>query len=71
MAGNYREFVNWCRDMRLSPHDPLLYYVRDFSRLMGHQIDESKGDRVVFYGTYAGRMDWAHMVEELRVRWRD
>jgi hypothetical protein len=70
VAGNYREFVHWCQDNHLSRHDPRVRYIQDFTRLMGLRIEESKGDRVVLYGTYESRMDWPEMVEELLARWR-
>ena len=71
VAGNYREFMIWCQDNHLSRNDPKVRYVQDFSRLRGLYIEESKGDRVVLYGTYEGRMDWPEMVDELRTRWRE
>lgn len=71
IAGNYREFMHWCMDNHLSPHDRRVKYIQDFTRLMGVHIEESKGDKVVLYGTYEGRMDWSVMAEELSIRWRD
>jgi len=70
IAGNYREFIYWCKDNRLSRNDPMVRYVSDFSKLMGAIIEESKGDKVVLYGTYESRMDWPLMAEELTLRWR-
>jgi hypothetical protein len=70
IAGNYREFVHWCQDNHLKRHDPVVRYVSDFSKLRGFHIEESKGDKVVLYGTFESRMDWPLMAEELKVVWR-
>lgn len=70
IAGNYREFIYWCRDNHLRREDRRVHYVHDFSKLLGVIIEESKGDKVVLYGTYESRMDWPLMAEELTARWR-
>lgn len=70
IAGNYREYIHWCQDNKLGQHDPRVFYVQDFTRLMGAIIEESKGDKVVLYGTFESRMDWPVMAEELALRWR-
>jgi hypothetical protein len=71
IAGNHREFLNWCYDNKVNRSDRRYVYISDFSRLRGFHIEESMGDRVVLYGTYEHRMDWPLMVEELKVVWRD
>lgn len=71
VAGNHREFLFWMRDNGMKRSDPRVRYISDFSLLMGCIIEESKGDRVVLYGTYESRYDWPLIVEELKPRWRD
>lgn len=70
IAGNYREFVHWCKDNHLTPRSPIVTYIQDCTRIRGYHIEESKGDKVVLYGTYEGRMDWPIMAAELAVIWR-
>lgn len=70
IAGNYREFMIWCKENQLGRSDNRVRYVSDFSKLMGAVIEESKGDKVVLYGTFESRMDWPLMAEELAARWR-
>lgn len=70
IAGNYREFINWCRENHFKQHDPQVRYIQDCTKLMGVHIEESLGDKVVLYGTFESRMDWPVMIDELKMRWR-
>lgn len=70
VAGNYREFMFWCKENKVRRNDQRVHFISDFSRLMGVRIEEHKGDRVVLYGTYESRMDWLFIVEELKHCWQ-
>ncbi|HET7110225.1 MAG TPA: hypothetical protein VFI41_05095 [Gemmatimonadales bacterium] len=72
IAGTWGEFMGWCHDNDISRNDPRVRFVSDFSKLYGvPDIEESKGDKVVLYGTYRARYDWPEMAEVLATRWRD
>ena len=72
IAGSYPQFEYWCRFIAcVSPRSPAIRHVRDAHRLMGMDIRESRGDRVVLYGTYYERPDWPEIQERLVMAWRD
>lgn len=50
LAGNYDQFVCWCRENHLSPQDPSVKYIRDEHYLCGIPIFED--DVLIKYGSY-------------------
>jgi hypothetical protein len=50
LAGNYREFLFWCRENNRNPRDRNLIYASEMHRLMG-----LGPIRLVTYGTWADR----------------
>ena len=53
IAGNSREFEQWCLENRVAPSSPLVSYVSDANRLRGLRNPE-----IVSTGTYRTRKDF-------------
>jgi hypothetical protein len=62
IAGNYREFTDWCAEQQLSPRSPGLLYVDSASRLRGRR--DLHVERV---GTWQQRDDLADIEGTLRL----
>ena len=63
IAGNYSQFVFWCREHEINPRDThKARYVRDWNDLRGR-----RGCRYVFYGTTYERRDIPEIYNTLRV----
>jgi hypothetical protein len=62
VAGDYRQFVYWCRQNEINPRGREAVYVSELRQLMGR-----RGNPYVTVGTYYARRDWGRIHEELRV----
>ena len=66
-AGNYREFIYWCRCVEnVSPRDPSVYYVGAAYHLRGVMFKPT--DTLIYYGTYDGRRDRQEIGQALMSR---
>ena len=67
VAGNYGEFVSWCRDMEVSPMSPLVKYIgeNDHDKLQGIE-----NPRVVYYGSWWDRKDLISLTSLIASRTR-
>lgn len=61
IAGNYREFTDWCREQGISPRDPGVLYATPES-LRGHNDVEVRRT-----GSWAERDDLADIEDVLRL----
>jgi hypothetical protein len=62
LAGNYREFLFWCRENERNPRDRSLIYPSDWWRLRG-----LGPIRVIRYGTWYMRRDIARIEETIYI----
>lgn len=58
IAGNIREFEEWCRQNIISKHSPLLKYVSDINDLRG-----TRNPVVYWIGTFGKRRDFQELSE--------
>ena len=63
IAGNYRQFVYWCREHEISPSDTKrVRYVSEPHVVLGRH-----GNPYVTVGTFYGRRDMSEIYRELRI----
>jgi hypothetical protein len=68
VAGNCREFEEWCHEKMVSKHSPLVQYIPEFQAeviLVG-----TKNPDVICYGTYNDRKDIVEVNNVIRNRCR-
>jgi hypothetical protein len=63
LAGNLRQFHDWCRENNMSPMHGAAFFVRDRECIQGR-----RGFKLVTYGTYYERPDLRELQLELRVK---
>jgi hypothetical protein len=63
LAGNYQEFLNYCREREISPNSPLIKYISDEHTLRGIQ-----NPQVEYYGTYVYRRDFHDIKQMIYMR---
>jgi hypothetical protein len=61
IAGNPREFAQWCHEKLVSPHSPLVCYVEGVQSLKG-----LRDPTLVTYGTYYNRKDYGDLENLVR-----
>jgi hypothetical protein len=61
VAGDYRQFVHWCRQNDINPRGREARYVADWNSIRGR-----RGNPYVTVGTYYARRDLAEIREALR-----
>jgi len=66
IAGNYDQYVNWCREYRVSPSSPLVCYIaeRDGERTLAG----IRNPEIVCVGTYRDRRDFRELEMLIRDR---
>lgn len=63
IAGDYRQYVFWCREHEISPNDRRrVRYVRDWQDLRGR-----RGNPYITVGTFYQRRDMAEIREGLKI----
>jgi hypothetical protein len=66
IAGNYNQFVDWCRDIAVSPHSPLVKYIAEGEGQIA--LSGTRNPEVISIGTYRQRKDFQEL--EILVRSR-
>jgi hypothetical protein len=61
LAGNYRQYVDYCRENYLTPNGVDTFYISNVNSVRGR-----RGFKVVTYGTYYEREDLRKIQLELR-----
>lgn len=65
IAGNYRQFLNWCYENKINAHSRDVLYVSDFHSLKGLRL---KKEQVHYIGTWYERRDINEIEDELQAR---
>jgi hypothetical protein len=68
IAGNNREFEQWCRENRVFSSSPLVRYISEFE---GPRLLRGvKSPQIISYGTYYMRKDFRELNDLIRERTR-
>lgn len=62
-AGSYDQFLSWCYENKINPHNRWYRYLSRIEHLMGLNDFE-----VVFYGTPEHRKDFFEIYDEIYIR---
>lgn len=64
IAGNYRQFKEWCRENQTHPMDRYVRHIGAPYHLRGYTLDEAE---VIWYGTYYDRPDLPDLQQEVHI----
>lgn len=68
IAGNYREFADWCQANWVSPHSPLVQHVSEGQGMQA--LRGTLNPEVICIGTYRQRKDFFELENIVRERTR-
>ena len=61
LAGNYRQFLDWCKEEGVDPRTRSIRYIHDVHSILGMRDYE-----VIRYGTYYERKDFNDIEDEIK-----